>query len=111
MQRHPELGAELLEQVPVLKPIVPAILHHHERFDGLGYPGHLHGTQIPLEARILSVADSFTAMIEDRPYRPAKSEDEACVELQRCAGTQFDPEVVTAFVQQIRDGDRVGALA
>ena len=102
VKRHPSLGAQLVEQVPALAAIVPAIRHHHERFDGAGYPHKLKGTQIPLEARILAVADSFTAMIEERPYSPAMSEGDACHELERCAGTQFDPAVVEAFVAEIR---------
>jgi HD-GYP domain-containing protein (c-di-GMP phosphodiesterase class II) len=102
IQRHPSLGAQLIEQVPALEPIAPAIRHHHERFDGAGYPGKLEGTDIPLEARILAVADSFIAMIEERPYSPAMSAEDACRELERCAGTQFDPAVVQAFVSEVR---------
>ena len=98
VKRHPSLGAQLIEQVPALVQIAPAIRYHHERFDGTGYPEQLEGTEIPLEARILAVADSFTAMIEERPYSPAMSEEDACRELERCAGTQFDPAVVKAFV-------------
>ncbi|HYU61185.1 MAG TPA: HD domain-containing phosphohydrolase [Solirubrobacterales bacterium] len=108
VKRHPQLGAQLVEQVPALQPIAPAIRHHHERFDGEGYPGELKGTNIPLEARILAVADSFTAMIEDRPYSPPMSEEDACRELERCGGTQFDPEVVRAFVAEIRGGSSIG---
>ena len=105
VKRHPSLGAQLIEQVPALEPIAPAIRHHHERFDGAGYPEKLEGTDIPLEARILAVADSFTAMIEKRPYSPAMSEEDACRELERCAGTQFDPAVVHAFVSEVRGAE------
>ena len=105
VKRHPSLGAQLIEQVPALVQIAPAIRYHHERFDGTGYPERLEGTDIPLEARILAVADSFTAMIEERPYSPAMSEEDACRELERCAGTQFDPAVVKAFVSQIRGAE------
>jgi hypothetical protein len=105
VQRHPDLGANLIEQVPALEPIAPAIRHHHERFDGSGYPKKLEGTNIPLEARILAVADSYAAMIEERPYSPAMSQEDACRELERCAGTQFDPAVVKAFVAEVRGAE------
>ncbi len=107
VKRHPAFGAQLIEQVPALEPIAPAIRHHHERFDGAGYPEKLEGTDIPLEARILAVADSFIAMIEERPYSPAMTEEDACRELERCAGTQFDPAVVKAFVSEVR-GAKLG---
>ena len=102
VKRHPSFGAQLIEQMPALESIAPAIRHHHERFDGAGYPEELEGTEIPLEARILAVADSFAAMIEERPYSPAMTEEDACRELERCAGTQFDPDVVEAFVSEVR---------
>jgi len=105
VRRHPAFGARLIEQVPALEPIAPAIRHHHERFDGAGYPEELEGTDIPLEARILAVADSFAAMIEERPYSPAMTEEDACRELERCAGTQFDPDVVEAFVSEVRGSE------
>jgi HD domain len=105
VKRHPALGAQLIEKVPALEPIAPAIRHHHERFDGAGYPEKLEGTDIPLEARILAVADSYAAMIEERPYSPAMTEEDACRELERCAGTQFDPAVVAAFVGEIRGAE------
>lgn len=102
VELHPRIGFRLVEQVAALKPIAPAILHHHERFDGNGYPGGLAGEQIPLEARIICVADSFSAMTEPRPYRESLSMEEACAELERCASTQFDPEVVRLFVEEVR---------
>jgi hypothetical protein len=77
--------------VPSLRPIAAAILHHHERYDGGGYPTGLVGEQIPLEARIVCVADAFSAMTADRPYRARMPLDDACEELERHAGTQFDP--------------------
>lgn len=102
VQLHPRIGYRIVSQVPALASISPAILHHHERFDGGGYPTGLRGEQIPLEARIVCVADSFSAMTAERPYRRRVSLEEACVELERCAGTQFDPEIVRIFVEEVR---------
>lgn len=102
IQLHPRIGYRLVERVPALRDIAPAILHHHERFDGEGYPSRLSGEQIPIEARIICVADSFSAMTAERPYRPRMALEDACGELERCAGTQFDPEVVRIFVEEVR---------
>src|SRR4051794_15935936 len=99
---HPRIGFRLVDRVDALRPIAPAILHHHERWDGAGYPDGLAGEDIPLDARIVCVADSFSAMTAERPYRPRMSLDQACAELERCAGTQFDPEVVRVFVEEVR---------
>src|SRR4051794_25313112 len=99
---HPRIGYRLIDQVDALRPIAPAILHHHERYDGAGYPDGLAGEDIPLEARIVCVADSFSAMTAERPYRKRMSLEQACAELERCAGTQFDPEVVRIFVDEVR---------
>jgi HD-GYP domain-containing protein (c-di-GMP phosphodiesterase class II) len=99
IRRHPEAGAAILEPVTALKRIgvVDMVLHHHERWDGKGYPHGLKGAAIPLGARIITVADSLSAMLQDRPYRAALNLDRACREIERCAGTQFDPAVVAAF--------------
>ena len=94
---HPKLGVEILRHVIDLANCLPAILHHHERYDGSGYPSGLKGDQIPLEARILSVADAYDAMTSPRPYRDNLPMEEAIEELKRCAGTQFDPEIVEMF--------------
>jgi diguanylate cyclase (GGDEF)-like protein len=102
IELHPRIGYQLVRQVPALEQIAPAVLHHHERFDGDGYPGRLRGEAIPLEARIIAVADAFSAMTSDRPYSKARDPEEACVELERCAGEQFDPEVVRLFVEEVR---------
>ncbi|HWG09201.1 MAG TPA: HD domain-containing phosphohydrolase [Solirubrobacteraceae bacterium] len=97
VHRHPELGAALIADVS-LEDIREWILCHRERPDGRGYPRALSGERIPLEARILSVADAYTAMVSDRPYRPRRTHEGACAELRRCAGTQFDERVVEAFL-------------
>jgi HD-GYP domain-containing protein (c-di-GMP phosphodiesterase class II)/GGDEF domain-containing protein len=102
MKLHPRIGYRLVQQVPALHPIAPAILHHHERYDGSGYPSGLRGEEIPLEARIICVADSFSAMISGRPYGVRMTPEEACVELEHDAGTQFDPEVTRIFVEEVR---------
>jgi HD-GYP domain-containing protein (c-di-GMP phosphodiesterase class II) len=97
VEEHPLIGSRIVEQLRELSAVAPAILHHHERWDGTGYPNGLRGRQIPLEARIIAVADSFSAMTTDRPYRRRLSPAQARAELRRCAGTQFDPEVVSVF--------------
>lgn len=97
IEQHPVWGADIIQPVRSLRQVVPVVLHHHERYDGTGYPGHLKADQIPLLARILSVADAFDAMTTERPYQPAKDIPEALAELKRCAGAQFDPWVVDAF--------------
>ncbi|MHB1325319.1 MAG: HD domain-containing phosphohydrolase [Thermoleophilia bacterium] len=98
MKKHPIVSARILEPVPLSPVIKAAIRHHHERFDGKGYPYGLAGESIPLAARVLSVADSYEAMTSDRPYRKALSDEQAVAELMRCMGTQFDPGVVEAFL-------------
>ncbi|MHB8883076.1 MAG: HD domain-containing phosphohydrolase [Thermodesulfovibrionales bacterium] len=98
MMSHPESGVRILEPVAFLRPALPAILHHHERLDGSGYPHGLKGKQIPLKARILCVADALDAMLSDRSYRKALSVEAAKAELRRHAGAQFDQEVVDFFL-------------
>jgi diguanylate cyclase (GGDEF)-like protein len=102
VQLHPRIGYRLIQQVPALRGIAPAVLHHHERWDGSGYPAGLKGEEIPLEARIICVADSYSAMTSQRPYTQPLSPEEACAELERCAGTQFDPEIVRLFCAEVR---------
>jgi diguanylate cyclase (GGDEF)-like protein len=105
MRRHPELGARILEHAN-LRDISGWVLAHHERVDGRGYPHGLAGAAIPLEARILAVADAYEAMTADRPYRAALSHDAARAELEACAGAQFDPEVVDAFLRALAPSAR-----
>jgi len=97
LERHPQIGYRMLESLGV-DPIADWVLHHHERWDGHGYPDGLAGEDIPRGARIIFVADAFDAMTSDRLYRAALSFEEAVAEVERCAGTQFDPEVVSAFL-------------
>jgi diguanylate cyclase (GGDEF)-like protein len=95
--QHPRIGQVILEQATALKDAVPIILHHHERFSGNGYPYGLRGSDIPLGARIVAIADAYDAMTNDRPYKRAITHDQAITELRRHAGTQFDPELVGLF--------------
>jgi HD-GYP domain-containing protein (c-di-GMP phosphodiesterase class II) len=104
IRRQPELGAALLTEVS-FDDIREWIRCHHERPDGHGYPRGLVGDQIPLEARIVAVIDAYTAMTSDRPYRTARSHEDACAEFRRCAGTQFDAAVVQAFLSVTARGD------
>jgi len=97
MRRHPEFGAHMIEKIDYLAPVVPMILHHHERWDGSGYPGGLVGEEIPEEARLLAVIDSFDAMTTDRPYRSAMPPEVALEEIKQRAGVQFDPHMVAIF--------------
>ncbi len=100
---HPQWGTEIVKPVSALKQILPQILHHHERYDGKGYPYNLKSIDIPLNARLLTITDSFDAMTTNRPYQKAKSIDEAVRELKQCAGLQFDPEMVDAFTMAIKN--------
>ena len=95
--------------MPTAADAVPVILHHHERFDGTGYPHGLSGDDIPVGARILLVADAFDAMTEDRPYRKAMPVDDAIAELKRFSGTQLDPTVVDAFLAVLKRTGRYPA--
>lgn len=99
IREHSQQGYDILNSLPPLKSIAKSILHHHERFDGKGYPGKLKGKAIPLDARIIAVADAFDAMTTNRPYRKVISHSQALAELTRCSGMQFDPDVVTRFKQ------------
>lgn len=98
LKQHPRLSATIVGHVPSLSACLAAIKHHHERWDGTGYPGALEGETIPVEARILAVTDSFEAMISERPYRKALSFKQAIAELEKCSGSQFDPTVIKAFI-------------
>jgi len=94
MREHPEYSQKILSKLSFLSPILPAVLYHHKRFDAKGYPMEEIGRGVPLAARILAVADAFDAMTSDRPYRDKLSPQEALEELEKCSGTQFDPNVV-----------------
>jgi putative nucleotidyltransferase with HDIG domain len=100
LERHPQIGFRMLDSLGI-EPVAEWILHHHERWDGDGYPDRLPGPLIPLGARIIFVVDAYDAMTSDRVYRGRLSPDEALAELQRCAGTQFDPEVVSALADEL----------
>ena len=102
IRKHPEKSEEILKSLTFIT-FLPIIRHHHERFDGTGYPDKLSADMIPLGARILAVADSFEAMTRDRSYRKALSKERAIEELKRCSGSQFDPKVVMAFLEVLRD--------
>jgi HD-GYP domain-containing protein (c-di-GMP phosphodiesterase class II) len=102
--RHPEIGARILEHAG-MRDIAGWVRAHHERVDGRGYPTGIGGEEIPLEARILAVADAYEAMIADRPYRAGMPAATACAEIIRCAGTQFDPAVVDAFLASLERGE------
>jgi diguanylate cyclase (GGDEF)-like protein len=102
LKQHPVNGVEIIQSVESLKEIIPLILSHHERYDGNGYPNKLKGEEIPYLARILTVVDSFDAMTSNRPYNKRKTYEEGIEELERCRGTQFDPEIAKAFIEIIK---------
>jgi len=101
VKQHPVVASDMLTNVEFLDELVPIVRHHHERFAGGGYPDGVKSDEIPLESRILAVADSFEAMTSERPYRSAMSKQKAIAELKRCSGTQFDPAIVNAFLKTI----------
>lgn len=97
MKRHPEIGYDICRRIEALSEASSIVLHHHERFDGRGYPWGIAGDEIPLGARIFAIVDTFDAITSDRPYRMAQPTEVAFEEITRCSGTQFDPEVVQVF--------------
>lgn len=109
MKRHPEYGVEIMQPVRAFQTILPYMLHHHERFDGRGYPAGLSGRGIPLQARIMCVADCFDAMTSDRPYRAGMPVEAAVSELQKWRGSQFDPDATDVFLALVQEG-KVGDI-
>ena len=110
LREHPSIGADMVARIPGLSRTQLAIRHHHERFDGQGYPDRLAGEAIPMAARVLATVDAYTAMTEERPYRDARDRDDALEELRRNAGTQLDPVVVEALCR-VLSGESAGAVA
>jgi putative nucleotidyltransferase with HDIG domain len=98
IKKHPGIGANILETIGAFKDLVPAVYHHHERYDGMGYPQGIYGEQIPLHSRIIAVADSFDAMTSTRPYRKALSVEIALLEIELNSGKQFDPYISNVFI-------------
>ena len=109
MRRHPVIGERILRAIPELAEVAKAIRHEHERWDGAGYPDGLSGEEIPLASRIVLACDAWHAMTSDRPYRAAMERHEAVRELRRCAGSQFDPMVARALLEEL--GEPAGTLA
>jgi putative nucleotidyltransferase with HDIG domain len=103
IKKHPEIGANILRAVGAFKDLVPIVYHHHERFDGTGYPKGIYGEQIPLYARIISIADSFDAMTSTRPYRKALRIESALLEIELNGGKQFDPSISNIFVDRFME--------
>src|SRR3989339_756704 len=104
IKKHPQMGADIMMPIKQFKYIIPGILHHQERWDGKGYPNKLKNTEISIDGRIIGVADTFDAMTSDRPYRKGLPKDFAIDEIKKCSGTQFDPEVVVAFLTACEKG-------
>jgi HD-GYP domain-containing protein (c-di-GMP phosphodiesterase class II) len=102
IKEHPVKGAQILRHLQILRPAIPIIMHHHEKFDGTGYPSRLKKGQIPLGARIMAVADAFEAMVYGRPYRERMHIGAAVKEIKKKSGSQFDPKVVEAFLKVVK---------
>lgn len=102
IKRHPLKGAQILRPFQILKPVIPMIMHHHERFDGTGYPSRLKKGKIPQGARVMAVADAFEAMVYGRPYRERMDISSAVKEIKKKSGKQFDPKVVEAFLKVVK---------
>ncbi len=105
IRKHPKKGVDILRNLQALRPVIPIIMYHHEKYDGSGYPSGLKKRQIPLEARILTIIDAFDAMLFGRPYKKRLSLEKTIQELKKNKGTQFDPKVVEAFVKTLKKKD------
>ncbi len=104
MKLHPEIGAKILSHVDEMRDVISGVRHHHEKYDGSGYPDGLSGEAIPLMARIIAIGDAFDALTTERPYSSAVDRGSACFELELSGGTHFDPHLVAVFCRQIREG-------
>jgi len=102
IKKHPAKGVQILRPLQVLRPVIPIIMYHHEKYNGTGYPSRLKGCQIPLGARIMAVADAFEAMVYGRPYRQRMNIQAAIKEIRKKSGSQFDPKIVEAFLKVIK---------
>jgi len=102
IKKHSIIGENIIQPIELLQPIRPLIRHHHEWYNGKGYPDGLSGENIPLGARILTVADAYDAMKSDRPYRKALSEEKAIQELKHGSGSQFDPQIIEVFLEILK---------
>jgi HD-GYP domain-containing protein (c-di-GMP phosphodiesterase class II) len=102
-KKHPGFGRDILDPIKFLHPLIPGVHLHHERWDGRGYPLGLEGNGVPLMARIIAVADTYDAMTSDRAYRGALPHEVAVGEIERCSGSQFDPEVARTFTKWLDD--------
>ncbi|MGD0336913.1 MAG: HD domain-containing phosphohydrolase, partial [Candidatus Omnitrophota bacterium] len=102
IKKHPMKGAQILRSMQILRPVIPIIMHHHEKYDGTGYPSRLKKGQIPEGARIMAVADAFEAMVYGRPYRERMDIAAAVKEIKKKSGTQFDPHIVEAFLRVVK---------
>ena len=111
IREHPKIGVRILLGLAALREAIPYVLYHHERWDGDGYPSGKAGEEIPIEARVLAIADAFDAMTSDRPYRTALSRDDALAEVERCAGTQFDPAIARVFLALFAEAELPAAAA
>ncbi|CUH96062.1 hypothetical protein P22_2150 [Propionispora sp. 2/2-37] len=103
VKEHPAIGARILAGIPLLKDVAEIVLHHHARWDGNGYPSSLAGSSIPLGSRIIAVADTYQAMVSNRPYRESLPHQEAIEQIARCAGSQLDPVIVSVFLKLYKD--------
>ncbi|RPJ45782.1 MAG: HD domain-containing protein, partial [Chloroflexi bacterium] len=103
IRRHPTIGAEILSRLKGLQELVPLVRHHQEKFDGSGYPDGLRAGQIPLGARILTLADSLDAMYSDRTYKRSRKLEDVVAEVRRCSGTHFDPKIVQVFLDLVEE--------
>lgn len=110
VQKHPYDGITVIEGLENLRHIIPTVRHHHERWDGLGYPDGLKGEEIPLHARIVAVADAYDAMTSDRAYRLALPDDNVTMELRAGRGKQFDPRIIDLFLDILRDELTAGTI-
>jgi HD-GYP domain-containing protein (c-di-GMP phosphodiesterase class II)/signal transduction histidine kinase len=110
VKQHPEAGVDIVGPIEFLEQVKEIILHHHERYDGGGYPGKLKGDSIPVGARILAVVDAYSSMLSDRPYRSAMTAEQAMDEIRRCSGSQFDPDIVEKLIAVLREGEKTSQL-